>query len=417
MAISFIIIVMLSLPMLWQNVTGARLEQENYLRFQARALAVHVSQVVELTDSLRQEYLQASVGEDVHAHIYINDKLRLVSGASHKSGIVDASATYKNIRVELSAPDTVVTYTMLSNIATSAALGTLVALMAWLGSIYFSKKLQAPLSEFADAAQRIGSGDTRSRTKRYGLPEIDAVAEVLDQSAQRIEGLIENERRMVSEVGHQLRTPLTALSLQIDEITEVADDPELVRAEAAAAAIQVDRLTQAMQDLVQARRGNGDQDVAVVLSNVISPVCNEIETRLRADRRHLNVELSANVEVSATAGAIRHVISILLENSVVHGRGEVSLTTEVAGDWVTIKVEDEGDGLLEQDAFVLTANDRENVTVPKESTIGFGLARTLTATFGGRLEWRSVEPAAIRLYVPLVRENPFAVSQETENRS
>ncbi|NEE17746.1 two-component sensor histidine kinase, partial [Streptomyces sp. SID7499] len=84
---------------------------------------------------------------------------------------------------------------------------------------------------------------------RYGVPELDRVADVLDSSAERIARMLTAERRLAADASHQLRTPLTALSMRIEEIS-VTDDPDTVKEEANIALTQVERLTDVVERLL-----------------------------------------------------------------------------------------------------------------------------------------------------------------------
>ena len=81
------------------------------------------------------------------------------------------------------------------------------------------------------------------------MPELDRVADVLDASAERIARMLTAERRLAAHASHQLRTPLTALSMRLEEIT-LTDDPETVKEEASIALGQVERLTDVVQRLL-----------------------------------------------------------------------------------------------------------------------------------------------------------------------
>src|SRR5438876_366924 len=77
-----------------------------------------------------------------------------------------------------------------------------------------SRRVMGPLRRLASAAARLGAGDFSARAGRFGVPEVDAVAEAQDVSAARIAQLVAQERAFSANVSHQLRTPLTALQLR-----------------------------------------------------------------------------------------------------------------------------------------------------------------------------------------------------------
>ncbi|MFE0080536.1 two-component sensor histidine kinase, partial [[Kitasatospora] papulosa] len=108
------------------------------------------------------------------------------------------------------------------------AVALLAIISAVLLAVRQADRLTSPLTDLAETAERLGSGDPRPRHKRYGVAELDRVADVLDSSAERIARMLTAERRLAADASHQLRTPLTALSMRIEEIS-VTDDPDTVK--------------------------------------------------------------------------------------------------------------------------------------------------------------------------------------------
>src|SRR6185312_658575 len=84
----------------------------------------------------------------------------------------------------------------------------LVALLAVVAAVLLAirqaNRLASPLTDLAETAERLGSGDPRPRHKRYAVPELDRVADVLDSSAERIARMLTAERRLAADASHQL---------------------------------------------------------------------------------------------------------------------------------------------------------------------------------------------------------------------
>ena len=81
-----------------------------------------------------------------------------------------------------------------------------------------ARRLAEPMRHVADRATRLGAGDFRPDPSRYGVPELDMVAEALDTSGSALAQLVQRERELVGDVSHQLRSRLTALQLRLETL-------------------------------------------------------------------------------------------------------------------------------------------------------------------------------------------------------
>lgn len=84
-----------------------------------------------------------------------------------------------------------------------------------------SRRISVPVTDLAEVAHRLRGGDIGARATQAGPPEVAELGGALNQLAERIEDLIAAERENVADLGHRLRTPVTALRLDTDL---VADD-------------------------------------------------------------------------------------------------------------------------------------------------------------------------------------------------
>ncbi len=286
------------------------------------------------------------------------------------------------------------------------AVALLAIISAVLLAVRQANRLASPLTDLAETAERLGSGDPRPRHKRYGVPELDRVADVLDASAERIARMLTAERRLAADASHQLRTPLTALSMRIEEIS-VTDDPETVKEEANIALTQVERLTDVVERLLtNSRDPRTGSAVVFDLDEVIKQQIEEWRPAYRSTGRALVCSGKHGLRAVGTPGAVAQVLAALIENSLMHGGGTVALRTRVTGNQAVIEVTDEGPGVPAE----LGARIFERTISGRNSTgIGLAVARDLAEADGGRLELLQQHPAVFALFlsrIPLDRKDP-----------
>ncbi|MFF4254494.1 ATP-binding protein [Streptomyces sp. NPDC001663] len=276
----------------------------------------------------------------------------------------------------------------------------LVALLAVVAAVLLAirqaNRLASPLTDLAETAERLGSGDPRPRHKRYGVPELDRVADVLDGSAERIARMLTAERRLAADASHQLRTPLTALSMRLEEIT-LTDDPDTVKEEANVALTQVERLTDVVERLLtNARDPRTGSAVSFDLDEVIQQQLAEWRPAYRSVGRAIVSSGKRHLQAVGTPGAVAQVLAALIENSLMHGGGTVALRTRVTGNQAVVEVTDEGPGVPAD----LGARIFERTISGRNSTgIGLAVARDLAEADGGRLEMLQTQPPVFGLFL------------------
>ncbi|SDN85907.1 ATP-binding protein [Actinacidiphila guanduensis] len=281
-----------------------------------------------------------------------------------------------------------------------------VALLAVLAAVALAvrqaRRLASPLTDLAETAERLGSGDPRPRHRRYGVPELDRIADVLDASAERIGRMLTAERRLAADASHQLRTPLTALSMRLEEIVATADDHEAVKEEAAIALGQVERLTDVVQRLLtNSRDPRTGSAVDFDLDEVIRQQVEEWRQAFQGEGRAVELSGTRGLRAVGTPGAVAQVLATLIENSLMHGAGTLALHTRVTGNQAVVEVSDGGPGVPPD----LGARVFERTVSGRNSTgLGLAVARDLAEADGGRLELLQQRPPVFALF--LAQEMP-----------
>jgi signal transduction histidine kinase len=264
------------------------------------------------------------------------------------------------------------------------------------------RSVAADVTSLADRAERLGSGQKRTPLKATGLPEVDRVAELIDRSADRVERLIAAERQFASDASHQLRTPLTALSMRLEEILQ-AEDPRTVREEARSALAQVERLATVVEHLLDNVRDNNLRAGPVPLDDVVLQQVVEWEPAFHAAGRLVRASGTRGLVALATPNGLSQVLATLLENSLIHGAGTVTVSTRSTGISLVVEVTDEGPGVppeLGPRIFERSVSGRRG------TGLGLAVARELAEAEGGRLELVQQKPPVFALFLSAAGAGP-----------
>jgi signal transduction histidine kinase len=255
----------------------------------------------------------------------------------------------------------------------------LVLLLSIAGAELVSRRMARPLEETARTAERLARGDVDARAPTTGPAEVAQVGAALNGLADRIDEVIAVEREAVADLSHRLRTPLTALRLQVEALPpgEQAEDLNT----------QVTSLERTLTAVISAaRRPQREGRV---------PHCDAVEvTRRRAafwlplfedQGRELSLDLPAPpAEVRSSAEDLAAALDALVENVVAHTpdgtAARISLRRRPlgSGEGVRIVVEDKGPGI--------PIGSGERGRSDRGSTgLGLDIARRCAEAAGGRL--------------------------------
>jgi signal transduction histidine kinase len=307
--------------------------------------------------------------------------------------------------VRAALPEEIVDWRAVGAGAAMAGLAVVVLSAATAVALWQTRRLTRPLDRLTLAAGRLGDGDFTVRNVRSGLAEVDATAEALDRTAERLGRLMERERAFSADVSHQLRTPLTGLRLELENALSTPGVDMTGAVEAALGAI--DRLEATIEDLLALARDmtadHGPVDVAAVLGDLDE----RWRTLLAGRDRRLVVGAADGLgEVRFSDAALRQALDVLVANSAEHGAGTVTVTAAANGSGVAIEVGDEGPGIRgdPERAFARRADRRVN------RGIGLALARTLVEAEGGSLVYRAAPRPRFSLTIPTAEPAPCGPS-------
>lgn len=273
-----------------------------------------------------------------------------------------------------------------------------------------AETVAGPLRQLAHRTDEMASGgfalDPQTRPGRLvepepwraGIPEVDAVAREIDRHHSTFGRALVSERSFAADASHQLRTPLAALLLRLEEIAEV-DDVCVARAEAEIAISQVERLTGVVDELLRrTRAGHASGGALSAVDAVLAGLDEEWGPAFAEHGRSVELSCERGVIVEASASSLSQVLNALLENALSHGQGTVSLHVGRSGPSAVFTVSDQGPGIPRELGGAIF--DRAVTTGPGTG-LGLAVARETAEAVGGRLELTRLRPPVFALYLPL----------------
>jgi signal transduction histidine kinase len=320
---------------------------------------------------------------------------RQIAGASLSGGVRQETVAVTGGKVTVQAPagPTIDKARQVTLLVIGLAL--LAALAAIALAIRQARQLSEPLARLAGRANALGHGDFAPRSIASGIPEIDAIAEVLDRSADQLSALVTLQRQFASDAAHQLRTPLTGIGLRLEEICNNADSESAQEAEAALA--QVERLNAVITTLLARAHDDSDDPTHFDVAALLTGEAEAWRTALAAHHRSLVLDVASGGTVRARREHVVQILTALIDNALVHGRGDVAVRVRRVGRQVSVAIRDDGDGVpTELRPHIFT----RSVSGQQGTGIGLALARSLAAGEGGSLELSSRSPAEMVLQLP-----------------
>ncbi|MGW3415947.1 sensor histidine kinase [Streptomyces sp. NPDC000888] len=282
-------------------------------------------------------------------------------------------------------------------LAVAAGLGALVA-----------RRLTRPLRQLNEMASRFGDGDLTARSPVTGPPETQQLARTLNSGAERLDILIDSQRIFVADASHQLRTPLTALRLSLDNIADGADD-FFVREDVEQATAEVVRMSRLVNGLLVLARAESKVSAAEAL-----PLRDLVEERLSvwrpaAEERGVTIALEGESggrpAVLASPGHLDQVLDNVLSNALEVSPDGTTITVRVSvgADSVELSVLDQGPGM--SDAEKSRAFDRfwrgQGLTGRSGSGLGLAIVKQLVTDDGGTVALRDAPGGGLCVAVSL----------------
>ena len=286
--------------------------------------------------------------------------------------------------------------------AVSFGIQAIIGLMATLvvfASQILAKVTVRPFETLLSQVNLITTRRSISLPEETGLHEVDLTINNLYLAATDAQRRLDAERTLAADVSHQLRSPLTALSLRLEQISQDTKDTN-VQQDSIAALGQVDRLVKLVEGLLTTWRSTTDRDLTEIdVSDLLISVKERWLAKVQSTGRKIVIECEPGLAALGTPEVQELVLSVLIENSLQHGAGTIQISARDFQSWTLIEIKDEGDGISQDIESTLMT---QGVTTGGTG-LGLAWARNQVASDGGRLELRSLKPAIFGIFLMSVR--------------
>ncbi|QYF86981.1 HAMP domain-containing sensor histidine kinase [Brevundimonas sp. PAMC22021] len=279
----------------------------------------------------------------------------------------------------VTSADALRSFSLAPLVAVILGLGVLSAI-ALLGAIPLLSRAVRPIVDEAASIQPDDVG--RRLDESRAPPELLPLARAFNGALERLEVELGRGRRLISNVAHELRTPLAVLSLRIDTLSGPDHEREALRT----AVLRVSRLAEQMLDLERFSVPNRPR-AALNLTALAKEVVSSLAPMAISAGYELALEAPQNpVIVSGDPEAVIRAITNLISNAVQHG-GDNGLITVVLSDG-QLQVIDEGPGVPELLQPRLFEAFAQGDGATGGSGLGLHLTREVMRGLGGEVSWR-----------------------------
>jgi two-component system OmpR family sensor kinase len=337
--------------------------------------------LLSLSSTARPAWLPADLAPGFHTLAGESERMRVFVHAAGQDRIAVAQST--DLRDESAIN---------SALLTLLPLLVLVPLLLALVS-HIVKREIAPLRRLSAVLDAQPAEEPRPLPENDVPEEAASFVAAINRLLGRVNKLIGHQRRFIADAAHELRSPLTALSVQARNLEQAAS-LEKVRERVAPLKAGIERarhLTEQLLDLAKSEAGGGEGtqsggeiDVALLARDLIAQRLPEAGQR----GLDLGLEQRAPATLRGSEAALRLILKNALENALRYtpAGGEVTVRIAAEGDDVLIEVLDTGPGIPEA--------ERERIFAPfyriagsegDGSGLGLAIARDAAARLGGRI--------------------------------
>ena len=322
-------------------------------------------------------------------------------------GVVYLSETIDDI-------DKTISYVKVNMIMFSVLISILVGML----SIGMSFLVTSPIDEFIRAAKEISNGNYKMRLNVKGENELAELSEAMNSMCQALENIDETHKKFISDVSHELKTPLATIKLICDSIVDTKEpDIEMIKEFLGDLSNEVDRLTRIVERLLTLTKiGNEEEQMALTPVD-FNVMLNAVLNRLKPNAEAKHILLCGDFDapditpVLIDYDKIWEAVYNITDNAIKYTpeNGTVKLELFAQMSELAVSVSDSGPGIPPEERdriferFYRLDDSRTRET--GGTGLGLAIAKEAVLLHGGRIEVDESEFGGCRFTVFIPRRS------------
>ncbi|GAA1916446.1 ATP-binding protein [Microbacterium aoyamense] len=262
-----------------------------------------------------------------------------------------------------------------------ASIGTLVVIA--LAAALVTTRLLRPLRQMRETAERVSAQSLSERLPIVGRDDVSELAHTMNEMLDRLDEALDSQRRLLSDVGHELKTPITIVRGHLEVVD--ADDPTDVRETRDLVVDELERMGRLVQDLASAAALHGPAPVRPVPTDAADLLRQIVRKAQGIEGADAAAGPFAEVVTSLDPARVTQAVLQFAQNAVTHGGGRMVISSRAAGDSLEVSVRDFGGGV--PDEAKSSVFDRfhrgEDAAGRAGSGLGLNIAQVIARAHGG----------------------------------
>lgn len=288
-------------------------------------------------------------------------------------------------------------------------IGIITLLLTAFLAVFLSRQLTRNLNLLKDSVERLAEGDLTARAElTAGDPETKKLGQAFDAMAQKLQNLVADQKSFAADASHQLRTPLTALSLRLEEAeAAIVATPDAAKHQITEAIKETHRLGRIIEGLLALSRIDSDKlvfekyDLREFIAGRVDmwgPLLEELEISFE-------ISETPDVQLRALEGSLEQIFDNLIDNALKFSKSgdTLEISFNLQPDFIEVLISDEGPGMSELDreqAFTrFWSGDSQNVS----TGLGLAIVNRLATASGGSVRLAAANSGGLMAIVRVVR--------------